>query len=160
MKTNTSNCIDHGTKSKRYTNGRYLGRCSKKHRIVYCKHNNLTLEDIDGLVIRHTCDNPRCINPDHLLAGTHKDNGEDVARRRRGGKLKLTVEQVLEIRSTCKPGKRGERNNPFTFNALGRKFGVDARAIGKVYQGITHKFTQHSDNQEEESSRRVSAGHP
>lgn len=40
-----------------------------------------------GLSVRHACDTPCCINPDHLCAGTHADNMEDMKRRgRRLGK--------------------------------------------------------------------------
>ena len=31
----------------------------------------------DGCVIRHTCDNPSCVNPDHLQVGTQKENYDD-----------------------------------------------------------------------------------
>lgn len=53
------------------------------HRLVYCEANNVTLEEIKGLVVRHKCDNRRCINPDHLEIGTHKDNTQDARKRGR-----------------------------------------------------------------------------
>lgn len=37
----------------------------------------------DGIIIRHTCDNPICCNPDHLVAGTHVDNVMDRVKRKR-----------------------------------------------------------------------------
>jgi hypothetical protein len=37
----------------------------------------------DNLLVRHKCDNPRCINPDHLELGTQKDNVGDMVQRRR-----------------------------------------------------------------------------
>ena len=36
-----------------------------------------------GAIVRHTCDNPPCMNPDHLLTGTQDDNMQDMVERRR-----------------------------------------------------------------------------
>src|SRR5579862_6803540 len=36
-----------------------------------------------GLVVRHKCDNPLCINVDHVEIGTHQDNVDDAFRRGR-----------------------------------------------------------------------------
>ena len=37
----------------------------------------------DGMVIRHKCDNPPCVNPDHLEVGTDADNVQDMIKRGR-----------------------------------------------------------------------------
>lgn len=50
------------------------------HRLAYEAWNGKIL---DGMVIRHTCDTPLCINPQHLLQGTHKDNMKDKYDRGR-----------------------------------------------------------------------------
>ena len=46
----------------------------KTHRYAYtCVNGNIP----DGLLIRHSCHNPKCCNPDHLLTGTNLDNYND-----------------------------------------------------------------------------------
>tara|TARA_B100002049_G_scaffold95865_1_gene70899 strand:- start:514 stop:1146 length:633 start_codon:yes stop_codon:yes gene_type:complete len=63
----------------------------------------------DKYVIRHTCDNPRCVNPNHLLAGTPADNSRDMVIRNRSAKGEnvatavLTSKDVLAIRKSNKP---------------------------------------------------------
>lgn len=42
------------------------GKHVREHRLVFAEANGLTLSDIKGKVVRHRCDNPSCINPDHL----------------------------------------------------------------------------------------------
>jgi hypothetical protein len=37
-----------------------------------------------GMVVRHTCDNPRCCNPRHLILGTYRQNRQDMEQRHRG----------------------------------------------------------------------------
>jgi len=49
-----------------------------------------------GLFARHACDNPLCVNPDHIELGTHKDNGNDAAVRGTAAH-KVTNTQVLAI---------------------------------------------------------------
>ena len=51
------------------------------HRVAYCLSNNVDMDAIDGLVIRHTCDNSICCNPHHLIAGTQHDNLKDKQMR-------------------------------------------------------------------------------
>ena len=42
-----------------------------------------------GELTRHTCDNPPCVNPDHLIVGTVKDNASDMMARGRGSSLRF-----------------------------------------------------------------------
>jgi hypothetical protein len=52
----------------------------KAHRLSY----QLNVGEIpEGLVIRHKCDNRKCCNPNHLIAGTQKDNVHDTVTRGR-----------------------------------------------------------------------------
>ena len=64
----------------------------------------LHLGDRKGKCVLHKCDNPSCVNPDHLFFGTHLDNQHDKVSKNRHAKgesqghHKLTETQVREIR--------------------------------------------------------------
>jgi hypothetical protein len=72
------------------------------HRVAYTLAKG---EIPKGFVVRHTCDNPACCNPDHLILGTHADNTADMIKRQRNctfkgeqnGKAKLTAKQAMEV---------------------------------------------------------------
>ena len=88
----------------------------------------------DKLYVLHRCDNPSCINPEHLFLGTYKDNNLDCQRKGRkailrgeaSGAHKLTTEQVLRIRELC---------NTFSDRRIARMFDV---SYGLVWQ-IRHR---------------------
>lgn len=63
------------------------GHTTNAHIVSY----ELTVGTVaDGLVVRHTCDVPSCVNPQHLLLGTHQQNTQDmVSRGRVGNKRRL-----------------------------------------------------------------------
>lgn len=130
------NCIDHGKNANHpmgYAVCWHEKRCARMHRVAYCKAHGLSLDDIAGKVVRHTCDNGRCINPEHLIIGTHLDNMQDMFERGRQvrgakhGKAVLTPEQVSEIRRRYKP-----RDKDNGGAALAREFGIHQTQVSKI----------------------------
>ena len=74
----------------------------KSHRITYFL---ATGEDPINLLVRHSCHNRACCNPNHLSKGTVQDNSDDMKRAGRSckgsnnGRAKITPEQVIAIRA-------------------------------------------------------------
>jgi hypothetical protein len=137
-------CQDHGKTNslvENYAMVNIAGKMRRLHRVVYCKHNSVGIESIWDKVVRHTCDNPRCINPDHLVIGTHQDNMDDKVKRGRSLMLTqrlLTSEQVRAIRTTYVPSRKGV-TNPYGFRGLAKQFGIDSNAVRLIVLGKTYK---------------------
>ncbi len=78
------------------------GKHIKAHRLAWALANG---SDPTGMVVMHTCDNPPCVNPEHLVLGTTLDNQMDKVRKgrqatgERVGSAKLTMLDVEAIRS-------------------------------------------------------------
>jgi len=82
-----------GTKTKQGY-GQFLGQ--RTHRIAYELYNET---NIGPYQVLHTCDNPSCVNPEHLFLGTHTDNMADMkskGRSRNGATGKLEENRSIE----------------------------------------------------------------
>jgi hypothetical protein len=101
------------------------GRTIPAHRAMF----GLFFPGAPAPVVRHTCNNPSCINPAHLRGGTQKDNAEDRVisgrggdlRGERNGRAKLSDADIHAIRKSSEVGA-----------ALARRFGVSNVLISKV----------------------------
>lgn len=96
-----------GLNSSGYGNLWVDGKTVGAHRVAYELANGPIPK---GSVLRHTCDNRYCVNPEHLVLGTHRENMEDMTKRgrqARGSQIStcvLTEEDVRFIRSSDKSG--------------------------------------------------------
>lgn len=127
-------CIEHNQKQD-YGCTTFEGRTGVRlHRVAYCKHHSVSLKSIDGLFVRHMCNNPRCINPEHLLTGSHRDNMKDMVvsgrslRGTRSHTAKLDEEKAELIRQDYKSGMMSQR-------ALASKYGVSQSTINATVRG-------------------------
>ncbi len=114
------------------------GYCTRAHRLAwFVAHGEWPP---DGSVVRHSCDNPPCCNPRHLLLGTVKDNSDDMVERDRavhprGEALrhsKLTEDDVRAIRIAYGNGVKQPD--------LSESFGVTQACISQV---VTRKTWSH-----------------
>lgn len=81
----------------------------------------------DGQEVCHSCDNPACVNPDHLYLGSHQDNHLDSVRKgrkRAWGLQKLNAEQVYQIRRWARSG--------FTHKDIAVHFGIAPNTISQI----------------------------
>ena len=109
-------------------------RGKKAHRLSYEIHAGAIPE---GLGIRHTCDRPICVAPQHLIPGTQRQNTDDaldrdrIRRGERHGQAKLTEDQVVEMRKRHAAGESAR--------SLSQVFGVGAKTAWQVVNRTTWK---------------------
>lgn len=127
------NCISHKASNHGYPQGSYkLGRRS----IAKVMYERKFGEVQKGLLMRHKCDNPMCINPDHLETGTTSDNMFDrdvrgrTAKAEDAGQAKLTWEQIRSIRAM--KGKASQRK-------IAKMFDISQPNVHAIFVGKSWK---------------------
>jgi hypothetical protein len=82
-------------------------------------------EDVPkGQVVCHTCDNPACINPDHVFVGTVSENAIDMVKKGRAPRAKLRPAEVVGIREAKARGMSNSR--------VARLYAVDRSTVSVV----------------------------
>jgi len=129
-------CTSHSPLTHDQRTGYYCckvdGKTIRMHRQMYLMVKGPIPE---GNVVRHTCDNSRCINPAHLKVGSHADNVQDRVDRDRSakgeqnGRSKLTEADVKNIRA----------DNTTPNVTMARIYHVDPKAIYDIRHRNTWK---------------------
>ena len=133
----------HGKNAKGYGVATHQYKYKKAvlaHRLAYARANKITLDSIKGKYVMHLCDNPACVNADHLVLGTAQNNSDDMRSKGRArystvtrnqgetcGTSKYTAELVKAIRAEV----------TLTIPEIARKYNIPRTTAS----GIWHRHT-------------------
>lgn len=108
---------------------------SQAHRVSWVIAHDMDIPD--GMVVRHSCDNRACVNPEHLSLGAQADNIKDMHERgrayagghggRSAGYAKLSVGDVEDILRLAASG--------LTQRVIARMYGVSQGTVSHVVHG-------------------------
>jgi len=107
-------------------------------------------DDPKEQLVLHKCDNPKCVNPNHLFLGSELDNSNDKIQKGRdrkavgvdAGPSKLTEKDVLEIRD--------QYRNGITSKQIGDKYGVCNNSVMAIVKRKTWKFLFNGSQEDNE----------
>ncbi len=108
---------------------------SLAHRIAWVIHTGELVPK--GMGVLHNCDNPRCVNPNHLKLGTQLENMQDMAERGRylprngedNPNSRLTNDDVKDIKAMLAKGIKRKK--------AARKYRVSLSTIDRIVSGLS-----------------------
>ena len=123
---------------------RWLGT-ARAHRISWIIHNGPIPT---GMLVCHHCDNPPCINPNHLFIGSAKDNAQDARSKGRLRDMSMNLKHIGEENPASKltaekvRAIRRKRAEGALIKPLAREFGVSPHTIKQVLNGRNWSHVQ------------------
>lgn len=107
----------------------------RTHRLVWEEINGPIPE---GILVCHSCDNRRCINPDHLFLGTAKDNTQDMMKKDRHKyvpNIKIVSKEQVEKMQDL-------RNSGLTLHEIATHFDISHETVRKYLQDTYYRHAE------------------
>lgn len=105
------------------------------HRLSWAWANGVEYPE-RSIVVRHRCDNPPCVRPDHLEGGNYGDNNHDTMKRNRLGHTELTNELVAKARDRARTGE--------SVHDILQEMpdGITAFSLAQAIRGVTFPYAE------------------
>jgi len=125
-----------GSKSGNFGHGRFSinrHRGTTAHRYGWIlAHGDIP----EGKFVCHKCDNPSCVNPDHLFLGTHKDNMQDMVKKNRCNKPIGDKHHNSKVNPDI---VRHIRKKEMQQRAYAKLYGLCQRTVAEIQKKLTWK---------------------
>jgi hypothetical protein len=103
----------------------------KSHRVSYELFNGPIPP---GKMVCHSCDNPPCVNPEHLWIGTNRENILDSIKKGRKPAMKGELNGMAKIKKMDAENIRN-MGGKFTQSILAHKFGISRTQVSRILGG-------------------------
>jgi hypothetical protein len=128
-------CIASGYSTKGhngYARVPYKGKLISLTRLLYAQHHKIAVESLGDKVIMHTCDNPNCINLNHLKLGTQQENVQDMWNKGRQGVTPMQGSKHPMAKLNEQTVKEIKQNTRAAGKFLAKKYGVSVATISMI----------------------------
>jgi hypothetical protein len=103
----------------------------KRYRVHRLSYEVFKGQIPEGKYVCHSCDNPSCVNPEHLFLGSAKENFDDMMSKGRAPSKWLQSDEVIKIKDLYRSGGN-------SMYKLARQFGVTPAAICHIIHSESH----------------------
>jgi hypothetical protein len=138
-KVQTNNCWEFlGSKDKDgygvFGHGR--GKQLRAHRASFEFHKKISAKD---LFVCHSCDNPSCINPDHLFLGDAKENTKDMIKKGRKADCKGINHPLAKLKEKDIVSIKQQRLLGIKLKDIADQFDIAFQTVSSICKGKTWK---------------------